>query len=262
MSTKSSNKLMDGHSDAYMLEPEESQVITKERLKAILPKGSTASVGPKILELINSMGDSTGLPQNLLEEQFLGNLHIMNKMKGIGTLDIINATKFCNLKRNYSNRRAWSIVFPKQYNRLVENDQKIDNHVSMYNGRKLVQMIDEEMLIPVHLQYIPNFHSAISELTKIGVYANSGEDSNGKAIVVTPMVRVQALKELAVLTKPPVQSKIDITVSQGKEAEESQRNMNEQLSKIAAHLEQSVASGKSVEEIQAIDIDIITSGSD
>lgn len=248
--------------DGYTLEPSDSQNITAEKIKAMLPKGSRANVGDTIVKMVNNMGADADLPQNLLEEEFLGNLHHIGKIKGIGTEEIINATKFCNLTRNYDNKKAWAITFPEKYDKLIAEKRQVDSHVSMYKSSKLVQAIDEEMLIPIHLQYSPYFHAALKELYKVGVLGEGGKNKEGEEMTVTPLVKVQALKELAALSKQPEKAKIDITVNQGEEAMKVQTDMNSQLSRIAMQMETAMKSGKTIEEVQVMNIEIEHSGSD
>lgn len=242
--------------DGYLIEPSVSQNITSEKIKAMLPKGSRANIGDKVVELVNRMGADVDLPQNLLEEEFLGNLHHIGKIKGIGTEEIINATKFCNLCRNYDNKKAWAITFPEKFDKLIAEKRQVDSHVSMYKSSKLVQAIDEEMLIPVHLQYAPYFHSAVKELYKVGVLGDAGQNKDGEEMTVSPLVKVQALKELATLTKQPERAKIDITVNQGEEAVKAQSDMNEHLSRIAAQMETAVRGGADITDVQVMNLEI------
>lgn len=240
--------------DGYISVPEQSQNITSEKIKAMLPRGSRANVGDKVVELVNRMGADVDLPQNLLEDEFLGNLHHMGKIKGIGTEEIINATKFCNLCRNYDNKKAWAITFPEKYDKLIAEKRQVDSHVSMYKSSKLVVAIDEEMLIPIHLQYSPYFHASVKELYKVGVLGQGGENKEGEEMTVTPLVKVQALKELAALTRQPEKAKIDITVNQGEEAMQVAMDMNEQLKRLADMQSKRLENGESIEDVQQVQL--------
>ena len=110
------NKLMGKYSeDASRMTPENSQNITREKLKALLPKNSQTSLTDELMHLIHNMGDDVDLPQELLEEDLMSYTFLLGQQKGSPRFeDLINAIKFCNLKRNYSTEKAWSIVFPKR----------------------------------------------------------------------------------------------------------------------------------------------------
>ena len=95
--------------------PESGQFITAERLKQMIPKGCATAVTEDILKIINSMENDTGLPQEYMEEKLMSNMHLLKGRQGVGIEKLINALKFCNLKQNMTNEKAWSIVFPKKY---------------------------------------------------------------------------------------------------------------------------------------------------
>ena len=151
-------------SSANRMTPPASQGITKERIRSLLPKKTSIAVTDEVMKLVQNMEADTGLPQELLEEDFLGYMHLLSNGKNTNSLvELANAIKFCNLKRNYTNKEAWAIVFPTKYNQLVEENRQVDNFVSMYANSKLVVAIDKEMLIPIHLQYAPYFHAAVKK---------------------------------------------------------------------------------------------------
>jgi len=239
----------------YRVPPSTGQFITAERLKEMLPKNVTLAVTEELVGLINNMGEGTNLDQDLLEEDFMSYIHLATNRKGSTTTDLIKAIKFCNLKRNMDNKEAWAIIFPEKYLRLVESNMQIDNHVAMYNKTGLVTAIDKEMMVPVHLMYSNVFHAATKELYNIGVLGKGGKDAYGKEMSVTPMVKVQALKELTTITKPPEEQKISITTSPSDEALTMQQQMNEQLARIVSHQKAQVDAGVDVIEAQVIGID-------
>ena len=247
-------KLDKAHPDASRRVPEESQNITIEKIKALLPSKTSIAVTQEIVDLINNAERDTGLPQELIEEDVLSYLHLFENLNRVGLKDLVNAIKYCNLKRNYDNKDAWAIVFPEKYQRLVDNNMAVDNHVSMYNSTKIVTAVDKEMMIAVSLQYAPYFHAATKELYKIGVLGKGGKDTRGNEMTVTPMVRVQALKELTTITKPPEEQKINISVNPGAEALSVQAEMNEQLKAIVAQQKRRLNNGEDIIDVQQLGI--------
>ena len=230
------------------------QNITREKLKSLLPKGSSAQVTDEILETINSMGEDTDLPQDLLEEEVMSYMHLVGSIKGIGIQDVINATKYCNLKRSYNNKQAYSIVFPDKYDERVNAGKPIDNYVAMYNATKLVTAIDKENLVAAHIKYYPYFDAAVKELIKVGVHNNAGNNADGEKMTVTPMVKVQALKELAALTKQPETAQLDIKINPSDKALDMQEQMNIQLEKLVAIAHKDLENGADIEDVQKIGI--------
>jgi len=249
------------NNDSFRNVPEERQYITKERLKELLPRRTSIIITDEIMRIINSMEDDTGLPQNLLEEDVMSYMSLIGTVKGVGVKDLINAVKFCNLKRNLSNIDAWSIVFPSKYRELKEAGKQIDNHVSMYNRSKLVIAIDKEMIMPVSLQYAGHFHAAVQKQFELMNGKTNVKDSNGKLLKVTPMVQHLAAKELANLTRPPEETKIDLKISPSDAAVSTLQEMNDQIKKIVAHQKNELEKGADIIDVQAIGVDFNEIGS-
>ena len=202
------------------------------------------------------MEEDTGLPQNLMEEDLMTYTHLLGQKKGVSIEQLINAIKFCNLKRTRSNVKSWAIVFPKKYDRLVSEGKGVDNHVSMYQGSWLVQQIDKEMLIPVHMQYAGAFHQAMSVNMRM-MNGDGGVDANGERISVTAMVRHLAAKTILEITKQPEESTLNIKVGQSDAMLEAQNDMNRSLEAIVSAQEKAFRSGKDVAELQKIHVNVI-----
>lgn len=236
---------------AFKNVPTESQNITADKLSRLLPKGSKANITNEIVKLANNMGSDCDLPQELMEEELLGYMHMVGKIPGIGVEDLIRATKYCNLKRNYDNKRAWSIVYPEKYDKLIEEKRQVDSHVSMYNNSKLVRAIDKELLIPAHLQYAPYFHAAVKKQFSL-MNGNGGLDNQGEKMTVSPMVQHLAAKELALITKQPEETKIDIKVEQSDAMVASQNEMNVQLAALVDAQARRFRAGDDTADIQKV----------
>jgi len=247
-------KLLKPDSRARKMVPKTSQNITKERLEEMLPRGSKHNVTDTILDLIANMENDTGLPQDMMEEEVLSYMFILKKVDRAKLSELINAVKYCNLKRNYSNEKSWSIVFPDKYARLKENGMQIDNHVSMYNKSALVQEIDKEMLIPFHLQYAPYAHAAVKKQYDL-MNGRSSTTAEGEPMTVTPMVQHLAAKTLFEMTSMPETAKIDLTVSKSEEELSIQQQMNDQLAQLVKQQKQRLESGESIEDVQVIEVD-------
>jgi hypothetical protein len=232
--------------DSIAITPSESQNITREKLKKFLPKGSSVQVTDEILKTIMDMEKSTGLPQNLLEEDLMSYMHLIGKVGGVGLNDLVNAIKYCNLKRNRTNKEAWAIVFPVKYDELTSAGKPVDNFVSMYNNSKLVVAIDKEMLVPAYIQYSAYHHAAIQAQYKLMM----GTDANGNE--ASAMVQHLAAKELALLTKMPEDKSIELKVGLSDAALASQQEMNQTLSQLVANQARMFASGMKPADIQKV----------
>lgn len=232
--------------DAMSVVPSESQNITREKLKKFLPKGSSVQVTDEIVELINNMERDTGLPQNILEEDVMSYMHMVGKVGGVGINELVNAVKYCNLKRNRSNKEAWAIVFPKKYDELVAAGKQIDNFVSMYNSSKLVVAIDKEMLVPTYIQYSAYHHAAIKKQYQL----MNGDDGHGGN--VSAMVMHLAAKELAAITKMPEAQSIELKVGMSDAAMAAQQEMNDALSALVENQKRMFETGAHPADVQKI----------
>ena len=237
------------HEDSSRMVPFEAPNITKEKLKSILPSKTSIAVTDEIIELIRNMEDDTGLPQEMMEEDVMSYTHLLGGTTN-GMKDLVNAIKFCNLKRNYENKVAWAIVFPEKNERLVAMDKPVNNHVSMYNNSKLVIAIDKEMLIPVHLQYAPYFHAAVKKQFEL----MNGTSSHGKGSV-SPMVEHLAAKELALLTAQPVETKIDLKVTPSDAALGMIGEMSNHVKDMVAIQSAKMKAGGDIIDVQVTNID-------
>jgi len=250
------DKLLNKSSEsASRMTPEHSQHITKDRIKELLPKKTNVAVTDELIHLLQNMENDTGLPQELLEEDFLGYLHLVTVQGSTNSLkELVNAIKFCNLKRNYTNKEAWSIVFPEKYAQLVQDNKAVDNFVSMFNNSKLVVAVDKEMLIPVHIQYAPYFHAAVKKQFELMNGRGTANGKDGKPMQVTPMVQHLAAKELATLTKQPEENKLSIDINPGAAAMSMQEEMNAQLKQLVKGQKERLDAGENILDVQVVDI--------
>jgi len=229
--------------------------ITKSRLEGLLPKGSKHNITDEILELVDNMESDTGLPQELLEEEVMSYMYILKKAPRTSVTELINAVKFCNLKRNHTNEDAWKIVFPDRYDKLVEEGKQIANHVAMYNSTKLVQEIDKEMLIPFHIQYASYQHAAIKKQYDL-MNGRAAPNANGEPMTCSPMVQHLAAKALLEATKMPETAKIDLTVSKSEEEVSMQQEMNMQLAQLVKMQKARLDAGEDISTVQKIGINL------
>jgi len=234
-----------------IIDPEDSQNITAEKIKAMLPKGTSVVVTDSIIESIQSMGEESDLPQNLLEEDFMTYLQLIGKKKGLGLKHLINAIKYCNIKRTTSNHNAWAITFPVKYDRLIAAGKPVDNHVGMYEKSFLVSEIDREMLIPVHIQYAGAFHKMAQQNIRIAM-GDAGLDEYGERRKVSAMVMQQACRTGMEMFKAPETAKIDSTVSANDAMLESQNEMNTHLASLVQAHADSFRRGEDVSKLQIV----------
>lgn len=232
-----------------------SQNIDKEKLQKMLPKGSHHKVTDEIIELIGSMEKDTGLIQDYLEESVLSYLPVLKGVK-VELRQYINAIKYCNLKRGMSNEKAWQIVFPERFDKLVKEDRWNTSHVSMYNSSPLIVKLDAQMAVAADIQYAPYRHKAIMKQVEL----MDGTEANGGPVSAT--VQHLAAKALYELTAPDPTQTLELKIGQSDEAKDSQEKMFAAMSNIAKNQRDLLKAGHKLEDIQKLNLIIETDEDD
>ena len=229
-----------------------SQNLTIDKLKKMLPKGSSVRVTEEIMAKIHRTELDTGVSQELVEEQIVSYLHLLTGNVGIEKL--LNAIKFCNLKMlpKMGNARAYSIVFPEKTEEVTARGETVDSFASMYNNTKMVVEIQKLLIVPAYITYQPMFHAAVKKQFDLmnGIGAK-GDDK------VSAHVQHLAAGKLAELTAMPEDNSIVLRVGLSDEAKSVQQGLMEQLARTADIQMQRLANGESITDVQKIGIDFI-----
>ena len=227
------------------------QNIDKEKLQRMLPKGTNHKVTDEIITMIGSMEEDTGLFQDYMEESILAQLPILATVK-TDLDDYVNAIKYCNLKQNMSNTKAWEIVFPDRVQKLKEKGTYgvIGSHVAMFNKRDIVVKIDAQMMISAHIQYAPMFHAAVKKQFQL----MNGNSADGTP--VSAHVQHLAAKELREITEMPIDNTIELKIGQTDESKKSQGIMIAKMAEIAKNQQEMLRQGYSIEEVQKLNLTV------
>lgn len=246
-----------------------SQYIDRDRLKKMLPKGSSHEVTDEVIDMITRMEECTGLEQAYLEEQLMMNINVFRDGK-VDVVDYVNAIKYCALKQNMSNRKAWEITFPERlkrlYEKIADNDRKkaegknyvevnIDSHVSNYNKTELVTKISAQLMVPAYIQYAPMYHAAIKKQFDL-MNGRASPTPDGELMVVSPKVQQEASKCLIEMLKMPEDNTLELKIGMSDSAMEMQKNLADSISRMAEAQMLQFKSGKSLGEVQKLHINI------
>ncbi len=225
------------------------QNIDKAKLTKMLPRGTNHKVTDEIIALINKMEADTGLIQDYMEESLLSYLPVLKEVK-VTLTEYVNAIKYCNLKKSMANEKAWEIVFPERYNKLIRENRWNTSHVSMYNGSPLVVKIDTQMMTAVHIQYAPLFHKELMRQVNLA----DGVSSNG--MPVSANIQQVASAKVLDITMQPIEQKIDLKIGQSDGAKEAQQMMFNEMKSIAERQKALLAAGHKIEDVQKLDMKI------
>jgi len=218
--------------------------IDHEKLTRLLPKGSSHKVTDEIIELIGKMEEDTGLFQDYMEESFLSHLPVLREVK-VSLTNYVNGIKYCNLKKSMTNEKAWEIVFPERYNRVVSKGGNLSSHVAMYNSSPLIVKLDAQMMLNIKIQYAPALHQSIQKEISL---MNDPD--------VSFHVQHLAAKTLIETLIPLEEQKTVNPMNQELVSKDSQNKMLDAMCKIAEAQHALIMQGHSLEEVQKLNLKI------
>lgn len=188
------------------------QVLTEEEFKAVLPAKVKKSVNKKLIAGINKVLGTPGA-LDFLKDNIMGYTQVIQEGR-FSIVQYLNAVHFVSYKlMGCTNRDAYIKTFPDKYSRFLTeglSEKVIASYSTAYNKTKLVNLIFEQTLIPVHVMNAPMFQDALNVQADLMLNARS------------EMVRTTAAANvLATLKRPEViKTELDITVKEDSAVEE------------------------------------------
>ena len=258
-----------------------SELHTVEDVKKVLPVGMHKGVTEHVLDIIKSLGDDTGIPQEYVEEAIITSIpSLKNLNKPPHITKYIEALKYIMLKqRCSSNAEAWKLAFPEKYQRLLDNgitNNKLQGTVSVYNKRPIVVAIEADMMVAMHIQYAGLRHKAMVKAFRLmnGV-ATPTEiplkkwnpdtkmkeiqyDDNGEVIMdlvyqaVSPKVQLEAASLILDKTDIPVTQEIELKIGMSEEVVNANNNLADALRTKAEEQRRALLMGGSIDDVQVI----------
>ena len=220
-------------------------IITVDKIKKLLPKGTSHLVSDEIINMINNTEKETGILQEYFNDSFLTYLPVL-KQVSIPLEKYVNAIRYCNLKRMMSNEKAWEIVFPHKHKKLIDEGRWNASHVSMYNQSALVVKLDAQMMIGAHIQYMPYFHKTFEKQFNL----MNGIDAQGRP--VSAHVQHLAASKLYDMTKPPEDITMNLKIDQSDDAKASTEKMLSKMSELASNQQKLLEQGYTITDIQKL----------
>jgi len=175
-------------------------MITEAEFKDALPAQIRKSVNPELIDMINtSLADREAM--EIYKENLISFTSVLKQGK-FKLTNYINAVRYVGFKITGStNIDAYIKTFPDKYQRFLREGieaKDIASYVSAYNKSKLVMLIFEQALIPIHILNAPMFQKAINVQAELMMSAKS------------EMVRFSAANSLMTHLKPPETKKIEL----------------------------------------------------
>lgn len=151
-------------------------MFTIETFKQALPAHMRKGISVDVMNQINA---SVSDPD--VREHMLDNILSFTSVLAEGRFKMesyLDGVKYVSYKTmGDSNIQAWTKVFPDRYARLVANnasDKEISAHVAMYNSTKIITLLMEQTLRPIHIMNAHHVQAAVNKLADL--MANSKSD--------------------------------------------------------------------------------------
>ena len=178
--------------------------ITAIEFKEALPAHMKKNVNTHLLDKVNTL-IASDTERETFRDNIIGLSHVLKE--GKFKLDnYINAVRFISYTMmGKSNQESYSLTFPdkmRQWQQLNKSPKDISSAVAIYNKSKLVNLVREAAMIPVHVYNVDLFNEALS------VQANLMRDQK-----VSPMVRQQAAACLIKELRPPETQKVELDIA-------------------------------------------------
>jgi len=179
------------------------KALTIDEFKRAMPVGMQKSVNPLLVMQVNNILSSEEECE-MFKENLLSYTHVLQtgkfKMSGY-----INAIKYVGFKNmNLTNKVAYEKTFPEKIAKWAlqgVTSKTIASYVHAYNKSKLVMLIFEQSMIPVHILNQPAFQQALN--VQIGIMLNP--DASFK-------VQSDAANSVMTQVKPPETKRVELDI--------------------------------------------------
>lgn len=177
-------------------------MITTDDIKKVLPDHLKTSATQSLADMLNQISTDPDAARTI-RETFLGHTVVLKEGK-FKIEDYVHAAAYVSYRlMGYNKQESYSRTFPARYQAMVArgaNSSTISAHIAGFNGGKLVNLVMDQALIPVHVLNQDMFQAAIVEQHRIM--------TTGKS----EMVRMQAANSLLTHLKPPERKQIELSI--------------------------------------------------
>jgi hypothetical protein len=181
-----------------------NELLSEEEFKQVLPAKMRKNVSSELMAQINAT-----ISDPIILETFKDNLLSFASVMQQGKFKMssyICAIKYVSYKAmGDTNKDAYIKTFPGKYQNFVQSgvcEKDIASYSTAYNKSKLVNLIMEQTLIPVHILNAPAFQAALNVQTMI----MHNSDASFK-------VRSDAANSVMTQLKPPEIKKMELDVT-------------------------------------------------
>lgn len=212
-------------------------MITTDDIKKVLPDHLKTSATQSLADMLNQISADPDAARTI-RETFLGHTVVLKEGK-FKIEDYVNAAAYVSYRlMGYNKQESYARTFPARYQSMVargSSSKDIAAHIAGFNGGKLVNLVMDQALIPVHVLNQDMFQAAIVEQHRIM--------TTGKS----EMVRMQAANSLLTHLKPPERKQIELSIFTPETS--GMAELKGMLTTLAAKQLEMIESGASTREI-------------
>lgn len=212
-------------------------MLTKEQVEKALPANLKSAATQSFTDQINNIVGDPLMAENV-RNNFISYTSILKEGR-FKTEDYLNAVVYVSYKlMGYSNQDAYQRTFPQRYQTLLSkgtSSKDIAAYVSAYNKGKLVNLIYEQTLVPIHVLNADIYQRAINTQADLMMNANSEK------------VRSDAANSLLTHLAKPKETAAALNISIGESS--GMTEMKDMLRQMAEKQQQLIEAGVDTREI-------------
>jgi hypothetical protein len=206
-------------------------MLTEEEFKLVLPDKMKKNVNQALIDQINN---TLSNPEEF--EHYRNNLVSFTSVMRDGKFKIeqyLDAVRYVSFKlMGHTDKDAYIKTFPGKYQRFIADGvagKDIASYITAYNKGKLVNLIFEQSLIPVHVLNADMYQKVLNSQFELALSAKS------------EMVRATAGNSILMQLKPPEVKKMELQISTPED--NSINVMRQAMVELAAAQRQSILAG-------------------
>jgi hypothetical protein len=217
-------------------------MLTLDELKLSLPSHLKTVASQDLVDKINTAAADPDMAQNI-RENFLSYTNVLKDGR-FRTEDYLNAVTYVSYKlMGFTNLDSYKLTFPIRYRDLVArgaSEKDISSFVASYNKNKLVNLVLEQTMIPIHILNQDAVQKAINVQVQLMMTANSEK------------VRSDAANSILTHLKTPETKKIELDL--GIKETSGMNELKGMLSALAERSLDLIAQGVTTREIAHQDL--------
>ena len=177
-------------------------MLTVDELKLSLPTHLKTIANQDLVDKLNQIASDPDVAENI-RENFVSYTSVLKDGR-FKTEDYLNAVAYVSYKvMGFTNLDSYKMTFPNRYRDLVArgaSDKDISSFVSAYNKNKLVNLVLEQTMIPIHILNQDAVQKAINVQVELMMTASSEK------------VRAEAANSILTHLKAPEIKKIELDI--------------------------------------------------